>query len=52
MVIRVLGVVAMARLIQTDQDGGLDSLWLLHGPTDPAAVEDETEAPPFLMAAE
>lgn len=29
-----------------------DLSWLLHGPTDPEVVEDETVEPPRLLAAE
>lgn len=51
MVFQAIGACALMRLMRADRrDGPTD--WLLFGPTDPEVVEDDEEAPPFLLAAE
>jgi hypothetical protein len=54
MVFRTAGagwLALMMRAERTRAGHEPDTEWLLHGPTDPDAVEDD-EAPPLLLAAE
>ena len=53
MVFRTTGagwLALMMRAERTRSGVELDTEWLLHGPTDPDAIEDD--APPMLLAAE
>ena len=53
MVLQVLGVEALVRLMNADEEQRPDLSWLLFGPTDPALVATEdAPASPRLLAAE
>jgi hypothetical protein len=53
MVLRMMGAALIARLMQAE-DGGLDTAWLMFGPTDPDLVEPPEALfdEPWLLAAE
>jgi hypothetical protein len=55
MVFLTTGVTWLALMMQAERTragaAAPDTEWLLHGPTDPDAVEDDA-APPMLLAAE
>ncbi|MDB5469080.1 MAG: hypothetical protein JWR84_640 [Caulobacter sp.] len=51
MVFQAIGACALMRLMRADRRE-VETDWLLFGPTDAEVVEDDDEAPPFLLAAE
>ena len=51
MMFQAIGACALMRLMRADRRE-VETDWLLFGPTDEAVVEDETEEPGFLLAAE
>ncbi|WP_421739113.1 hypothetical protein [Caulobacter sp.] len=56
MVLRATGVNWLTLMMRAERarapDRGADSAWLLHGPSDPDAVERDEEPPATLLAAE
>ncbi|WP_201723075.1 hypothetical protein [Caulobacter sp. X] len=56
MVYRTTGVSVLASMMRAERDRRValeqDLAWLLHGPTDPEVVEDETPERPWPLAAE
>lgn len=53
MILHGLGPCLIARMIRAERERDLETDWLLHGPTDPAVVEDERrEAIVIRLAAE
>lgn len=51
MTLQLVGAVHLARLMQAERVRDLDTSWLLFGPVDEPAIEDEAPAP-FRYAAE
>ena len=51
MVFQAIGACALMRLMRADRRE-VETDWLLFGPTDEEVVDEEPEAPRFLLAAE